>query len=341
MKNIDYSNQIQKEAILNEFKGNLFEFLVAQGLARRSKLEDLFLLSLPYEFRSQLASYEELIRTHEPRLLSKLPELAALTIEKIWNDVGLSRYQFTMWNVIGKMVATNDNETWNETDIVGTYKTSEDEEKKLAFSLKLTKDHSFVNTKSAGVKSFLTKYFSAYGPVVQKMQDELNVEVDESFLRMGHRLYSMIDAEFKGSFTKEWSDHYTELPGELDPEMKAVVHENYYRVALKLSGLLETLKKENSVLFFDSLYALCGFGHEEIIQVNCFHQNYEMKEITIKKFSDLFLKTNKECTLLPLKELSSSVDVVMGDLTLQVRVKPMNKFTTAAYKINCSIKVKG
>jgi hypothetical protein len=25
---------------------------------------------------------------------------------------------------------------------------------------------------------------------------------------------------------------------------------------------------------------------------------------------------------------------------LQIRVKPMNKFTTAAYKINCSTKVK-
>nr|MBP9682228.1 hypothetical protein [Bacteriovorax sp.] len=69
MIKIDYSNQIQKEAILNEFKGNLFEFLVAQGLARKSNIEDQFLLSLPTEFKSRLGTYEELIRLHEGRLL--------------------------------------------------------------------------------------------------------------------------------------------------------------------------------------------------------------------------------------------------------------------------------
>lgn len=340
MKKVDYNNQVQKEAILNEFKGNLFEFLVAQGLAVKSNVEDQFLLGLPMDFKMKLASYEELIRTHEPKLLVKLPNLAMLTVNRIWEDVSLSKLSFSQWNVIGKMVATNDNETWNETDIVGTYKAESGENKKLAISLKLTKDHSFINTKSAGVKSFLTKYFSSYGDIVVSMQNELNSEVDESFLMMGHRLYSIIDTEFRGSFNSEWSDHYTELPGELNPEMRSIVHENYHRVALKLSSLLQRLKEKSPELFFDSLYALCGFGHAEIIQVNCFHNDYDLKEISIKKFEDLFTKTNKGCALLPIKDLASSVDIIMGKMTLQVRVKPMNKFTTAAYKINCSIKVK-
>lgn len=340
MKKLDYNNQIQKEAILNEFKGNLFEFLVTQGLARKSKIEDQFLLSLPSEFKAKLGSYEELMRLHEPKLLTKLPKLAFETVHKIWEDGNLSKMDFIQWNVIGKMVATNDSKTWNETDIVGSFRDDSGNTKKLAISLKLTKDHSFVNTKSAGVKSFLTKYFSGFGNDVTSLQQELNSEVDESFLMMGHRLYSMIDCEFKGSFNSEWTNHHTELPGELSPQMRSVVHENYHRVALKLSDLLLRLKELNPELFFDSLYALCGFGHEEIIQVNCFHQDYDLKEITIKKFDDLFSKTNKECTLLPIKDLASSIEIVLGKMILQVRVKPMNKFTTAAYKINCSIKVK-
>ncbi len=336
MKIVDYSNQITKEAIINEFKGNLFEFLVAQGLARFSHIEDQFLLSLPIEFKSKLGSYEELIRTHEPRLLERLPSLAQATVKKILADKSFFEVEFINWNVIGKMVATNESETWNETDIVGTTKDGV----KLALSLKLTKDHSFVNTKSAGVKSFFTKYFSGFGSDISIHQKALNNEVDESFLVMGHKLYSMIDSEFHGSFNRIWSDNYTELPGELNPEMRVIVHENYYRVAIKLSEHLNLLKNKNSELFFDSLYALCGFGHADIIQVNCFHQDYELKEITIKKFDDLFFKMNKECTILPLKEMGSSVEIVMGKMVLQIRVKPMNKFTTAAYKINCSIKVR-
>jgi len=339
MKNVDYSNQIQKEAILNEFKGNLFEFLVAQGLARKSEVEHQFLLDLPADFKERLGSYEEMIRTHEPRLLVKLPTLAGVTVQKIWEEISAA-YKFDQWHVIGKMVATNDNDLWNETDIVGTYLTEEGEKKKLALSLKLTKDHSFVNTKSAGVKSFLAKYFSSFGAMSARFQAELNQEVDESFLVMGHRLYALADLEWKGQFDSRWSQQYTELPGELPAEMRTIVHENYYRVALKLRSLLEELQKENPKTFFDSLYALCGFGHAEIVQVNCFHQDYELKNISIKRFADLFEIKEKKCTILPIKDLSSSVDIQIGKVVLQVRVKPMNKFTTAAYKINCSIKVK-
>jgi hypothetical protein len=340
MKNIDYSNQIQKEAALNEFKGNLFEFLVAQRLARRIYKEDEFLLGLPLEFKNKLSSYEDMVRTHDPKLLQKLPVLAAATVDKIYLEAGLDSMEFSQWNVIGKMVAMNDNDLWNETDVVGTYKSECGENKLLALSIKLSKDHSFVNTKSAGVKSFLLKYFGHTKSIIENMQNDLNTLVDESFSCMGHKLYSQIDQEWTGSFNRLWTDHYTELPGELPPEMRSVVHEFYHLVAAKLSGLLQELKVLDPALFFDSLYSLCGFGHADIIQVNCFHQDYELKNITVKKFADYFEKTNKECLLLPLKELASSFEIIMGDLTLQIRVKPMNKFTTAAYKINCSIKLR-
>lgn len=337
MKIIDFQNLMQKEAILNECKGNLFEFLVAQGLAARCQLEGQFLLNLPLEFKEQLGKYEELIRTHEPKLLTKLPVLASLVVAKTWDKLNLKDHHFQAWNVIGKMVATNNSFTWNETDIAGTMA----DNKILALSLKLTKDHSFTNTKSAGVKSFLAKYFSRFDQaILHAFQNELNHEVDESFLMMGHKLYQMADLEFKGSFCQQWSSQFSELPGELNDDMRTVVHENYQRVAIKLSNLLNRLKELNPRLFFESLYALCGFGHPEIVQINCYHQDYDLKEISIYNFNEIFMNCNNECSILPLKNFASSVEIKLGQTLLQVRVKPMNKFTTAAYKINCSIKVK-
>lgn len=340
MKNIDYSNQSQKEAILNECKGNIFEFLVTQGLASRSLLEDQFLLNLPTEFKMKLGYYEELMRTHCPELLRKLPNLANQTIKTIWEKIGLEQYNFSEWKVIGKIVSSNGNEVWNETDIVGAYINKDGVQKHISFSLKLSKDNSFTNTKSGGVKSFIIKYFASFDQLAFKLQSELNSEVDESFLVMGHKLYSLIDKEFSGSFGMEWSGFYSELPGELSPEMRKIVHNNYSRVSLKLSSILNQLKELDESLFFDALASLCGFGHSEIIQVCCFHQDYEFKKVTIKNFEDYFSNINRECELLPIKDLASSVEIVLGDLLLQIRVKPMNKFTTAAYKINCSIKVK-
>lgn len=338
MKNIDYSNQIQKEAILNECKGNLFEFLVAQRFAAKTALEDQFLIDLPSDFKLKLRDYEELIRSHDSRLLVKLPHLATYTFQSIWEDLSLESYHFTGWKVIGKLVGINESDTWNETDIVGTYKTENGQTKNLPISLKLTKDQSFTSTKSAGVKSFLQKYFSSFGQLSLDYQTELNSAVDDSYLRMGHKLYAFIDEEFQGNFDSRWTNHYPELPGELDIEMRHIVHDNYYRVALKLSAILNELKSINAGLFYDSMASLCGFGHEEIIQVNCFHNNYELKEVLIKKSSDIFSKSEMVCDILPLKEQSSSVEIRMRNLVLQVRIKPMNKFTTAAYKVNCSIK---
>ncbi len=348
MKNIDYSNQIQKEALLNEYKGNLFEFLVAQNLAVKSSLEVDFLFNLPTEYKNRLQSYEDFIRSQGPKLLIDLPLLASCTADAIWNYLEIRQTRFTKWSVIGKIMATNDNDFWNETDIVGSFLNDSGEIKNKTFSLKLTKDHSFTNTKSAGVKSFFIKYFQAfslqYGDLLTRQQEELNREVDDCFLKMGHKLYAMIDADFQGRFDTHWSNHYSELPGELPEDLKIVVHENYNRIAQKLSLFLNELKNTDSQLFFQSLFALCGFGHREIIQVNCFHQDYRLKAVTIKNRDDLFNIAGKnganDFKILPLKDLSSSLEIIWGDIVLQIRVKPMNKFTTAAYKINCAIKIK-
>jgi hypothetical protein len=341
MKKIDKNNQLQIESLLNECKGNLFEFLVAQSLSRRFKKEDVFLLSLPRDFRGRLQFYEETIRQFDSELLRNLPILAEGVAENLENHPFFKNKSHFSFTVIGKMVATNDNSLWNETDIVAIEELPNKESKKYFISLKLTKDHSYTNTKSAGIKSFIEKYFASFDGESRAYQLKLNHEVDESFQMMGHKLYSMIDQEFAGSFDLRWSNHCSELPGELSPEMKEVVYANYTRVAIKVREYLGELYKSDPEKFYISLHALCGFGNKDIIQVHCFHQNAQLKDIVIKTHDDLFANNPNEITLRELTDGAASFDIAFEKFVLQIRVKPMNKFTTAAYKINCSIKMKG
>lgn len=341
MKKIDRNNQLQIESLLNECKGNLFEFLVAQLLSRRFKKEDIFLLSLPRDFRARLQFYEETIRQFDSELLKNLPVLAEAVAQRLEEHSFFKNKSHFSFTVIGKIMATNDNNLWNETDIVAIEELPNGESKKYFISLKLTKDHSYTNTKSAGIKSFIEKYFSVFSKEAKAFQVKLNNEVDESFHMMGHKLYGMIDQEFKGSFDSRWSDDFSELPGELSLEMKEVVYANYTRVALKVREYLGELYKKDPEKFYFSLHALCGFGNVDIIQVHCFHQNAQLKDILIKTHSDLFNNDPHEIILKELTLGSASFDIAFEKFVLQIRVKPMNKFTTAAYKINCSIKMKG
>lgn len=341
MKKIDQNNQLQIESLLNECKGNLFEFLVAQLLSRRFQKEDLFLLNLPKDFRGRLQFYEETIRQFDSELLKNLPKLASEVAQRLEDYPLFKNKSHFRFAVIGKMVATNDNELWNETDIVAIEEKDDGTSKKHFISLKLTKDHSYTNTKSAGIKSFIEKYFAAFGSDAFELQKKLNLAVDESFHMMGHKLYTMIDQDFKGSFDSRWSEQYTELPGELPPEMKEVVHANYFRVGQKVREYLGELYQKDPEKFYHCLHALCGFGNPSIIQVHCFHQNALLKDIQIKGHADLFSGDYNEIFLKDPSSGVGSFDIVFKKIVLQIRVKPMNKFTTAAYKINCSIKIGG
>ncbi len=336
MKITDQNNPAQKEALLNECKGNLFEFLVAQKLSKAFQKEDTFLLNLPRDFKNRLRIYEETIRLCDEKLLLNLPILASSASEALLNlPLFNSKQNDFEFMVIGKMVAVNDNETWNETDIVALEKLPTGNQKKHFLSLKLTKDHSYTNTKSAGAKSFIQKYFSIFKNAVS-FQQTLNQEVDESFHMMGHNLYGQNDMEFHGSFDQRWI--YSELPGELPEVMREVVHANYNRVALKLYELLVKLQNDNPKQFQHSLETLCGFGDQDIIQVHCFHQDTQLKEVVIKSYKDFFDKKDNIKLIAP-KNNGASIDVVFSKFHLQIRVKPMNKFTTPSYKINCSIKM--
>ncbi len=341
MKMIDENAQMQIESLLNECKGNLFEFLVAQHLSKLYGSEDLFLLNLHGDYRKRLQFYEQTVRHHNPGMLVSLSPMAqsvAKTLEGSSYFIGKKKFSFF---VIGKLTSGSDSDFWNETDIVASEDLGHGESQKLYLSLKLTKDHSFTNTKSAGVKSFIEKYFNKVDPTANFRQTSFNKEVDESFFMMGHKLYEMIDQDFKGSFDSRFTDHYSELPGELSQEMRKVIHQNYFRVITKLKMIMNDLYTSNPIAFFEALGSLCGFGNKDIIQVSCIHLNNELKNVYIKAYHDLFGKEENSLGFSDIEPGGSSFEIRFKKINLQIRIKPMNKFTTAAYKVNCSIKMKG
>ncbi|MCR9206333.1 MAG: hypothetical protein NXH75_17260, partial [Halobacteriovoraceae bacterium] len=76
--------------------------------------------------------------------------------------------------------------------------------------------------------------------------------------------------------------------------------------------------------------------------VTCFYDHKKEDRYLIKKikgfgWTDL-LKEIKTLSFPPAKEKISSFIMSFGAHDLQIRVKPMNKFTVCALKVNCSLK---
>ena len=334
MKIIDKENRIQVESLINECKGNLFEYLVAQNLSKHFKTEDEFLLSMSQDFKKRLQFYEHIIKTHDNKLFFSLINMATDCAVELSNSNLFTPQHKWSFKCIGKLAGQKNLAIdWGETDILAQADDSQKSQKRL--SLKLSKDHSFTNTKSAGVKSFLDKYFDA-----KDEQRQLSTIVDHSFQRMGHTLYEIIGKKFSDKFDEQWTQEYSELPGELSTEMRKIVHDNYYRVAETLHGIMAKLLNNNSELFYQSLKTICGFSQEHIVQIHAVHKDGHIIGVEIYRTEDLFVKSGKNIHIGELKDGGSSFDVVVDKICLQVRIKPMNKFTTASYKVNCSLKIK-
>ncbi|RLA65873.1 MAG: hypothetical protein DRQ88_04180 [Epsilonproteobacteria bacterium] len=321
----------QKEALLNELKGNLFEYLVGQNLALQKGILSEFYRNFGGELKNKLVQYENWLRNNDPILFKKLPNLASslakeLTLylpEKIDNLL-----------VVGKAGGGGHRFKLNEADLLAISK-----KEMIPISVKLCKAKAFVNTKSGGVKSFIVKYFSNF-PNAPIWQEELNEVLNIAFQHMGHELYAQAGLEFTGQFDERWE--HSHLPGKVPVEMRPVIYKFYSQVILKIYDIFKIMYGQSQEDFKKCLYPIMGFGNLQIIQATCFHgilkgKKYNLKGV--KVFTGDELKQNlKKLKLEKLKADLSSFEMRSDELILQIRVKPMNIFTTPAVKINCSIK---
>jgi hypothetical protein len=338
MKVIDSGNQLQNEALLNEYKGNLFEYLVGLFLSKKFKLESQYLFSINADFKLRLSMYEEYIRINIPEILENLIELASKTSNEIYSKVFKDCYIACEVHLIGKMTTQDEGDLWSEADLAVVVEQlngiETDPQKNIKISLKLSKYKSFTNTKSAGVKSFFEKYFKSYA-VSKDIQNKFNKEIDFQFNKMGMSLYQNEDLYWEGAFDHQWNDHYPTLPGELEKKHSEIVFFNYSELTKFLYQSLVQLYKNDEYTFFNCLGPLMGFSNNDIIQVTTFHKDHKYESISIKTF---FAFNNIKISIKPFNIGNHFVEILIDNILLQIRIKPMNKFTTPSYKVNCSIK---
>jgi hypothetical protein len=319
----------KKEALFNEVKGSLFEYLVARNIAVKAGAELTFQKSLDKNYLTVLSQQDRMVRQFYPEMLPFLNEASKQTSDSL---ISYLKTIPQSPKVVGKFSNSSLSEELHEADLVLSI-----EDKSLPVSLKLNKKNAYVNTKSGGIKSFFNVYFPFINPEVQRT---FNQFVDMEFGRMAWELHALHEIDYPGNFDLWVKKGFSELPGELSTPERAVLKAYYARIASEMHRIFENSFKANPEAFRTSLLPLMGFGKQEILQVICFHDfpDSNSPQIDIHSFSDVS-KGLHETLMKPFTQISS-VEFDIGEWSLQVRVKPMNKFTTTAIKINCSVKVK-
>lgn len=315
---------VRSDALLNEYKGNLFEFLVAKTLASHFEFEDRFLSEYETSSFDTLMQQEDFIRNYYPAYLDFLPYAANLTAMAL-----IDRYKISncsdVW-VIGKKQAAQ-KEEYDEADLI-IYGTD-----KIKCSLKFSRASSFVNTKSAGIRSFFKSYFAS------NLQESFNRFWDLEWDVFARKMHELADLEYSCDFTS-WKKSRSEvLPGELTGDFQDCLHHFYSVITKEIYDILLKISQENKKLFISNLYPLMGFSHVDIKQVCFFYdkneENYKDKEITIHAYDEIVSKSNEELEVV-LKR--NNIEIKLSNVVLQIRLKPMNTFVNKGYKVNCSVK---
>jgi hypothetical protein len=320
-----------EQAFLNEFKGNLFEYLVGLGLSQKIKFENIYLQSIPTQLFHKLKQYEEEVRSFDKELMSKLNTMAKKACEYLVEEI-----KFDEVYLVGKIAASDSDNDFAEADLI-----LKNNQKLIPVSLKLAKKNSFINTKSGGVKSFIVKYF---GEFVDSQVDQINFNLYISrkyaeFSRDLHQLYSI---NYDDSF-KNWREaNLAELPGDLISEAKILLHQLYSDISNQLYFYLFKYSEHDRELFINALFRLIGNGSQDMQNLICYHVTNEEGTFhhldQIKLYNRSILTTSNHYDFINNREISSFDIQFKQMLTLQVRIKPMNKFTSEAFKVNCSVK---
>lgn len=319
-----------REALFNEIKGSLFEYLTAQAVARTSKLEAAFLKSLPPHYQQVLEQQDHMTRELYPKLVEFLPRWAKATAEAILVKLvaPVTKVQLT-----GQLVHTEAAREQGEADFFVT-----DASGVRAFSLKLNKKAGAVNTKSGGIKSFFVTYFDA--SVAAELQESFNQLVDSEFAILREELLELAGLDLNASWEAWTAAGFSELPGELPADLRERLHAFYARLAQELGLALRRIEAEAPEAFLVGLERLCGFGEKEVTQVICFHDiqgtTPEAVSVRVHQQSDVRERL-REYRWRETQNIAS-VELALGDWVLQIRIKPMNKFTTTAIKMNCSLR---
>jgi hypothetical protein len=314
------------EALLNEYKGNLFEFLVALDLSKRYSLLSEFYDSISGDFHSMLSQQEEFIRSYYPHLVIELPRMAKDLADKIAQKIPKD---ISLIELVGKSAASN--KDVGEADIICRNK-----EKSFYLSIKLSKENAYVNTKSAGIKSFISKYFSSFTQS-QEDQEVLSSYFDQRFEMFSRDLHDQCDIDYDSHFNSWTLEAMPRLPGALKGKSREIYLAFIYDINNMIFDLLNKYAQYDSKGFIASLFPLMGQSRSDIISAIVFYKS-KNKDLSfqshvftsyIESSDGLVLKNNKE---------TSSFEINLNSVHIQIRLKCMNKFTSKSFKVNCAVK---
>ena len=348
----------QKEALINELKGNIFEFLLASLLARHWNHESEFLTHFTSldggKVHQDFSRYQQYLLEEDRELYLQLPQLAKLATQYLCESTSFFKdFKPTQTHLLGKWASSfSAGDDLKESDLVFI----DDKDRVKGLSLKFCKSRAFVNTKSGGIRSFIERYFSGFKGATDK-QVEFNSFLDQSFIEMRQECYQWADLSFsedfddgvaksdksRTQFDKQWTDHgLPTLPGQLPDEIKQKLHAHYQRVIKKLYSCLEEFWQADAQLFSKCLLPLAGLSANDLSQLTLFHKEIKGQRYQLDHFEYLdrktFIKDNALTSWPTLKEGISSFELDLGPSLLQIRVKPMNTFIVSGLKVNCSVK---
>ncbi len=319
-----------KEALVNELKGNLFEYVLALEVSQKLGIKHSFLKNIPQDYLQKLNDYDNVLRSLDSSLYVKLPQLAKTAAEFVL--LNLSKDKIEKVELIGKSSSTGHE---------GDLRLTNDQHEVKYISLKFCKKGSYVNTKSAGLKTFIAKYFSSFSSA-PSVQLTLNNHFEICHERMLQELNreTGLGLTSKGLHSDWEKLGYSLLPGKLPPHLSLIIHRSYYQIAELLYFELLKFDQEDSAKFNLSLRPLLGFSSESICQLFCFYDNTKEKNydnIEMKWLTTSYYEGLKRQFISP-KEQKSSLTLSLASDLFQIRVKPMSSFLAPSYKINCSLK---
>ncbi|MBI2522076.1 MAG: hypothetical protein HYV97_16785 [Bdellovibrio sp.] len=335
----------QNEALINELKGALFEYLVAEELSHFD--HPPCSCKIAPELSDRLLLYESWLRNHDLGLIVFMPTVAGQVARAIREYLPEHLKEI---EVVGKIAGASGQKDLHESDLVVHARNHQGQEQDFFIGLKFCKASSFVNTKSGGGQTFLARYFGVF-PESTRYQQEFNADLERAYLMMGQKLYdeSGLGAQgydFKGHFGPEWLEAgYPELPGQLPAKMHESVLQYYQMAIHSLYDKIVRLAKTAPQLFTDSLYPIVGFGARNLIQAIVFvdakqvegKKQYSLNNFKIHTQKDVMAEFD-DMQMVPLRQEISSFEILLKSWRLQIRMKPMNKFTVPGLKVNCSVK---
>ena len=316
-----------QEAYTNEYKGNLLEFLVGQQLAKHFQQEQDYFQGITPRFFQQLISYEQQLRQLNPQLAQMLPAYAQKLANLAIAEFAWARPQIRL---VGKLASSND---YQEADLF-----IQEQSRIFPLSIKFTKHHAYINTKSGGIKSFVSKYFGVF-PQATEMQQELNRQITIAFFQMGEQMYQLAGGSFPGKFDATWP---WKLPSELPAPYHSFLLVYYQKVIVSIFDLFQRLYQDDPQSFARCLSQLVGHSGEHIYHLFAFHSG-DYADLAAAKFvllaPEFYQLPWRKIKLTPYEPGRSFFEIELPQFLLQIRVKPMNIYTVPALKVNCSIRM--